>query len=128
VSGAFWMYLILDSQANGALPAVTDIFTSVNLEVANINIENSKRFRIIRKWCVDLNPQAGVSAGYNNISKCFDTFLKVNTVIDFDKDTTTGAIADIKSKNYIMVYGLTDITVSGGTSIDGTCRIRFDDM
>jgi len=57
----FYLYVVLDKQANGAAAGVTDVLTSTDLSIALGNVPNQYRFRILRKIAIDLSSQAGVT-------------------------------------------------------------------
>lgn len=116
------MYLVLDTQANGAAAAVTDVFTSTNLATAMLNLNNSGRFRILKHWEWALNSQAGVTTAYNNVIKPVEFFKKCN--IDMDWSSTTGALTEIRSNNLFLIAG-TAGTTDDLVSFGGTCRLRF---
>lgn len=81
------IYLIWDKQCNGAYPAVTDIFDSASsFPVARINMANSERFVILKKFY--LNPTLagqGTTAGTNYLynSKSIDYFRRCDIPIEY---------------------------------------------
>jgi len=122
MADAVYMYLVLDTQANGAAAAVTDVFTANTLNVAQLNLNNSGRFRILKKWYVPFNAQAGAVGALAPMYKHIEFFKKCN--IDMDWSSTTGAITEIRSNNIFLIAG-----TAGGTddviTCAGTCRLRF---
>jgi len=115
-----YMYLVLDTQCNGAAAAVTDVFTSTTMSTNQLQLNNSGRFRILKRWVVGMNSEAGVSTAYNNKIRPIEFFKKCNIPIDWN--AATGAITEIRSNNLFLIAGaiLDDVT-----TFNGSCRIRF---
>lgn len=115
------MYLVLDTQCNGAAAAATDVFTTTDFWDAMIQLNNSGRFRILKHWVHTWNPPAGATTAYNTVIKQVEYFKKCSIPIDWN--STTGAITEIKSNNLFLMAG----SVGGDdlVSFDGTCRLRF---
>lgn len=129
-STVVYMYIIQDTQCNGAVAAVGDanagIFTSDNLAIANLNLSNSGRFRILKKWVVPFSPTAGVTGAYNQQMKPFQFYKKCNIPLMYDASVSSGALTSIRSNNIFVVAG------TGGLNddqvvVNGTCRLRFSD-
>lgn len=118
-----FVYLVLDKQCNGAAAAVTDVLTSNVLPTALINLSNSERFVIIKRFKWVFNSTSGVSTAFGPSAKVFDYFKKCNIPIEFS--STTGAIGEIRSNNLFLLAGATieDDTIT----VSGTCRVRFSD-
>lgn len=136
------IFLILDRQCNGALPIANNIFDS-NFSTASkmvLLLENSKRFKILKKWRFTFNPSSiaitndPVTGGVNHsrmtpIIKEFKYYKKCNYLIEYSNGTTTGAVSTIRSNNIFLVYsksgngGGTDIEPA--LTIDAIARIRF---
>lgn len=116
-----YMYLILDTQANGAYPAITDVFTSNSPTAAMLNLNNSGRFRILKKWVMTHTAQAGVTTAYNNTIKPFEFYKRCN--IPMDWSSTTGAITEIRSNNLLLAFGAANS--DDLVSFSGTARLRF---
>jgi len=118
---AAYLYLVLDTQANGAAAAITDVFTSNVMGTNMLNLNNSGRFRILKKWVIPLNSQAGATTAYNNLMVPVEFYKKCN--IKMDWSSTTGAITEIRSNNLFLCAGMgpsDDLA-----SFTGTCRLRF---
>lgn len=112
--------LVLDKQANGAAASVTDVFTSDNMTSNLINLDNSDRFVILKRWTLTFNVGAGVTTAYNNSIYPIEFYKKLNIPMNFS--STTGAIGEIKSNNLFLIAGAsTDDLVS----VVGNCRLRF---
>jgi len=119
-----YIYLVLDTQANGAAAAITDVLTSNNMGSALVNLNNSMRFRILKRFKFTMNSQAGATTAYNNVVKTFDFYKRCNYVIDYS--STTGAITEIRSNNLFLLAG-TDGSSDDLVTIAGNCRLRFSD-
>lgn len=122
------MYIVQDTQANGAAADVSGdngVMTSASLESAMINMDNSQRFRILKKIRVPFNSQAGVSGAYSRVIKNLEFFLKCDIPLDFA--STTGAITEIRSNNIFVLAGC---SVNGDDLITvlGTARLRYSDQ
>lgn len=123
-SGTFYYFLVLDKESNGVAPGILDIFTDSNLTVANVNLANSARFTIIKKWVHNFNPGAGVSTAYSHRNKVIDYYAKANIPIKWAASNSSGTAAGV-TQNQLYI-------VQSGTStecrMEGTFRIRFADM
>lgn len=119
-----YLYLVLDTQCNGAAAAIDDVFTGNNLNTAMINLANSRRFRILKKWRFSWNPAAGaIGAGtLPYMVKTIDFFKRVNIPMEFSG--ITGAITEIKSNNIFLCAGGANLQ-DDGVTVQGKCRVRF---
>lgn len=120
-AGMVTLYVVLDTQCNGAAAAVTDVFTSTAVETQLINLNNSSRFRVLGRFDMNFNAAAGVSTAYNNTIKAFNWYSRCNIPIDWS--STTGAITEIRSNNIFLIAGSSfedDIV-----TFTGVCRLRF---
>lgn len=124
-----YMYVIQDTQANGAAPSVGDantgIFTSADLSLANMNLVNAGRFRILKKWVIPFNVGAGVTTAYNNMSRPFTFYKKCSIPMLYDASADTGALTTIRTNNVFMVAGC--VSQDDTISCAGTCRLRYSD-
>lgn len=124
-----YIYLVQDKQANGAAAAATDVLTATTFGTAMINMANSERFRIVRRWVIEMQAGAGVSGAFGQDIKTIDEYVKVNTSIEYDATAVTGAITTIRSNNYFLMAGTSG---SGDTddkiNVVGTVRLRFTDL
>jgi len=127
-SGNAFIYVVLDTQCNGAAAAITDVLTGSGMSTALINLDNSQRFRILKKIKVEFQPGAGVSAAYNEVRKCVDVYMKLNVPLEFS--STTGAITELRSNNIFLLAG--GDGSNGGVfddlcAVTGNCRLRYTD-
>lgn len=117
------IYVVLDRQANGAAAAVTDVLTGTDVTISMLNLTNSQRFKILKKFTFALVSTAGVTTAYNNVVKPLKWFKKCNIPLEFSG--ATGAITELRSNNIFLLAGsglLDDIS-----SYVGTTRIRYSD-
>lgn len=117
-----YLYLVLDKQTNGAAAAITDVFTSNAMRDNLLNLNNSGRFRIIKKWVIRMEPKAGVTTAYNNDIRQVEYYKKCNIPIDWS--STAGAITEIRSNNIFLLAGSEGANDDVAT-FNGTCRLRF---
>lgn len=118
----FAVYVILDKQANGAQPAIGDIFNSTILPTSFMNPDNTQRFVVLKKWVVTVNTGAGVTTAYAGQGGFKEWFYRCKIPIDFSADT--GAIGEVKSNNIVLCAGAT--REDDLVAITGNVRIRFN--
>ncbi len=117
--------IILDKQANQALPAVLDVLETSNFLSFN-NLSNKKRFRTLMDRTYALNASAGGGDGttedYGEDS-IYDSFhKKVNIPIEFN--STAGAITEITSNNLVILLA----SENGTSGFTSKVRLRFSDL
>lgn len=138
-TGAYKLYVVLDTQCNGTIPNTQDIWQTNDLGVVNINsmmnISNSMRFRILKKMkgrvqCNSTTYWNGTSAvtlreGSLNI---LEFSLKLDDIpISYATSNTNGAPTGI-TQNNIWLYIFSDEVSTGEMYIvDPTARVRFSD-
>lgn len=115
-----YMFLVQDKQCNGAPAAVTDVFTSTSLSNNLINMSNSTRFKILKKWVIPFNSPAGVTTAYGNQVKQIEYYAKCNIPLQFS--STTGVIGELKSNNLFLIAGSTTDDL---IAFEGQARVRF---
>lgn len=120
-----YLYLVQDTQCNGAAAAITDVITSNDMANGMINMANSSRFKILKRWVIPFNSAAGVSAAFNNIIKPLEFYKKCNIPLEFS--STTGAITEIRSNNIFLLAGTGGGSSDDVVTMDGTCRVKFSD-
>lgn len=125
-SDVVYLYVVQDTQANGAAATPADVLSaSGSCPTGLANLENSDRFRILKKIMVRMQASAGASTTFGSDTKTIDWYKKCNIPIDFDSSASTGAIGTIRSNNlFIIAQGVfTDDLVS----FAGLTRLRFSD-
>lgn len=123
------MWLVLDTQTNGALPTVLDVFDNLFAWLAFPNIMNTSRFIILKHWSLSQNLQAIYAAA----PAITALHWKIDEEIDLPNvkmtySGTTGAITEIKSNNLLVIAG-GFVYSPGGDSyeLDATVRTYFTD-
>lgn len=117
-----YLYLMLDTQANGAAPPIATVFTSTAFGTHFLNLDNSQRFRVLKKWVINQAPQAGATTAYNKCVEPIEYYTKCNIPISF---TSTGnGISDIRSNNLFLAYG-SDSNADDLVTFTGASRVRF---
>lgn len=120
-----FLMLVLDKQANGAAAAATDVLTSTDFRQAMINLDNSERFVILKRFDMVLQAGAGVATAFGRDQKQIEYYKKCNIPIEYS--STAGAITEIKSNNLFFLAG-TDQTTDDTVGCIGTVRVRFTDL
>lgn len=118
--------LVQDTQANGAAALITDVLTSNVITSAMVNLANSERFKILRRYTYVLQSGAGVSAAYGKDQKQLDDYIKLNVPLEFS--AATGALTELKSNNFFLLAGTDSQTTDDEVAVAGTCRVRFTDL
>lgn len=117
----FW--LIQDRQPNGAMPAISTIFTSDNAALATTVAGNQYRFKILKRDVVVMNSPAGVTTAYNNSAAFLNGYHKFKKPVQIRFNGNAGTVADVSTNNFFVVMGSTFsddlVTFSGWT------RLRF---
>jgi len=119
-----FIYVVLDKQCNGAAAGISDVLTGAGMKAAMINLANSERFTILKRFQCVMTSNAGVSGAYSNNLRQIEWFHKCNIPIEFS--STTGAITEIKSNNLFLLAG--SGSADDETAFSGTCRLRFADQ
>lgn len=122
LAGQAHMWLVLDTQTNGAAAAFTDVFTETDVSKCLLQLNNSGRFRILKHWTWTYKPAAGVSTAWNNESKAVDFYTRCNVPMDWN--STAGAITEIRSNNLFLMAGQVGIGDDVPT-FTGNARVRF---
>lgn len=122
-SAAVFIYVVLDTQCNGAAAAATDVFTSTGFGSAMLNLNNSGRFRIIKKFYLNFEPGAGATTAYNTMHKNIDWYKRCNIKVDWN--STAGAITEIRSNNIFLLAGAAGTAADDTITVEGVCRLRF---
>jgi len=119
-----YFYVVLDKQCNGAAAAIGDVLTGTNMGSALINLANSERFVILKRFVNRFQAAAGIQTAFGSDTSTIDWYHKCNIPLEYS--STTGAITEIKSNNIFILAG-TDTTSDDVIAIGGTCRLRFSD-
>lgn len=120
-----YVYCVLDTQCNGAAAAITDVMTGNNLALALLNLDNSERFKILKKWIFKFQAAAGIQTAFGRDEQNIEWFKKCNIPLEFS--STTGAITELKSNNIFLIAG-SDTSTDDEVVCSGTVRLRFTDL
>lgn len=110
--------IVLDKQANGSAPAITDILTANNVSAPR-NLNNSKRFKIIldKRFYLNASTESFSAVIWKKYKKLF-TQVQYNT-------GNAGTVADITTNSlYLVTLGNRIAGVTAG-STQGYIRLRF---
>ncbi len=117
--------MVLDKQANLALPAVLDILETSSFLSFN-NLSNKKRFRTLMDRTYTLKADAGGGDGTTEDygeDVIYDSFHKrVNIPIEFN--AAAGAITEITSNNIVILLA----SENGTSAFLSKVRLRFSDL
>lgn len=119
------IFLIQDTQTNGAAAAATDVFTGTNFTLGLRNLSNGSRFRILKEWNMTFNPTAGVTTAWSNTIRHLTHFAKLNIPLEFS--STAGALTELRTNNLFLMAS-TDGNEDDLVSVAGNCRVRFSDV
>lgn len=129
--------LILDKQANGAVPLGPDIYDTVIAGVAPENrfpnLLNSDRFVIMKRWEGDLNPPSFQTSDPNITQLAVGRDLKLskkcNIRVELSPVTPT-TITEVRSNNLLLIFSCS-LGQAGSIGIQtlatSDTRIRFQD-
>lgn len=120
--------MVYDKRPTGSLPAITDILVSANPQAFN-NDANSGRFRILRRWDIDLVGNIGTAGQQTDKSLYgFDEYVDLKALPCVYKAAGTGAIADIEEGAlYLVTVGSEAPGTTAGVLSAGF-RVRFVDV
>lgn len=120
-----YLWLVLDTQANGAYPTAANVFTGTVGASCLQNIDNSQRFKVLKKFVFPMIPAAGAATLWNNTMKPVSFYTKCSIPIDIDN--TDGAIGGIRTNNVCMVFGTDGNLATAPCTFSGNCRVRYSD-
>jgi len=114
-----WLW---DKQANGAAPTATDILAADHIN-AFLNMDNTERFQIVKDkmYTIDTNCYDTVGDVIFSNSKIVKLNYKCSVPIHYS--STTGAITEIKSNNFIFLF----VAIGAKAAIRYRVRVKFTD-
>lgn len=125
--------LVYDKKPRGQLPAITDILNASSAYAMN-RLENSGRFRIVRRWnYVTVGSAAsGSTIGFTSMSHPdFDEFVPLKgltTVYDSEVGDDSGAIAHVSEGALYMITLGNPVGATATANLNVTIRLRFVDV
>lgn len=119
-----WLWIVQDTQTNGALAAASDVWTGNVAGTMLRNIMNGDRFKVLAKIKICLDAGAGVAGAFDGDVESVEGFLKVNIPLVFNG--ATGAITEVKSNGLLLFAGsnVTDDVIT----VVGNIRLRYTDQ
>lgn len=118
------IFVILDTQCNGTLPSVLDIFTSVNLGKCLLNPANTQRFKILKtynRYFTPLTFTTGFCRG-----DIFNWYIPCDIPIKFN--SPDGDVGSVTTNNIFICMGTDIETEATDTfSVVGTARVCYYD-
>lgn len=123
-SDIFYWKLIEDRQANGAMPANTDVF---QVDVAPgfefHNLDNSNRFKTLASGKIELAAGAGVATAFSGLELPIEIFKEFKKLKCVEMSSTAGALTEFKERNFFLMTG----SFAGTVTFSGSSRVRFYD-
>lgn len=132
--GPFMIALVLDKQANGALPNFTDVFdtTTIPGTMAFRNLGNAERFQVLKRWHMSA-PAAPITTNFDSNTRAYVQWTIVKEFkkpickipVYYSVTNTDGAVTGLRSNclSFVAVSASSDdvVTLNIGS------RIRFMD-
>lgn len=122
--------ILWDSQPNGALPAMTDIFTAATA-TSPLNLNNRDRFRILAEWRDALGAYldtAGAPPGFVTADVSRSVYIYKRFNLETTYDGTTAAIGDIQTGAMLLVTIGNEAAANGSHDLRASVRVRFTDQ
>jgi len=118
-----FLWIVQDTQTNGAQASTTDVWTNTVASTALRNIQNGDRFKCLHRESIDLNANAGVAAAFDGDYQTTEGFMKCNIPLVFSG--ATGVITEQKTNSIGLYLGssITDDVIQYNIST----RLRFTD-
>lgn len=124
-----YLYLVQDTQANGTLADPTDVLTGTIPQTSMVNLDNSMRFRILKKWVHELEPKTNfIELTYqylNDTTKHIEWYKKCDIPVEYSGPN--GTVTEIRSNNLFFLVGYSDAAYGRHTTVEGVFRIRYAD-
>ncbi len=118
--------VVQDTQTNGQQFAATDLLTTDSFDSFR-NLAESVRFKVLYKKIYNLKSSGAAASGaafvFGEDVRSFAVNVPMNIVMQYNDDTTDGAIGTVRTNN---LYWVTQAS-TGVTSIIGEARVRYSD-
>lgn len=118
--------IVYDHQPQGALPAVTDIFSADSFN-AFMNISNSDRFLVLADEFLKTKNGYDPTSSTNSVAMSMFRKLPKPGLISKYLNSNTGTIADITSGAVYVLLACAATSVNPSLSIRFNSRVRFTD-
>lgn len=126
------LVLLLDRQSNGAIPAAGDVWSAAGggavgthaYDLAR-NLDNDKRFKILKSEKFTLQAGAGVAGAYDAVNVPVDWYIKFNMNVEIGNTNVTnvGNITEFKENNLYLCM----VSANGTCNLTGLTRVRYYD-
>ncbi len=125
------LILVLDTQCNGAAPAVSGsngLLVAANYQSFN-NLINKGRFSVLKDMVFDLNPMAasgnGTANDFGAVNKSFTFFKKCNIPMEYSGTASPADITELRTNNVFAI--MINQTANSNVTLDSKFRFRFSD-
>jgi len=118
------IFIVQDTQCNGSSALATDIWTTAKPSQNQINMENSSRFRVLKKIVLVLKSPFWDAAALKSgaVTMPFEHYMKCDIPLEYSG--TTGVVSELRS-NHVQVW--VSSSENAFTSVIGSSRIRYSD-
>lgn len=125
--------LVLDTQSNAAQMNSEDCFKTMTGDARNNvnmlrNLLYAERFRVLKSEVIDLTPNTltGTAANtysFSGVSKCFEWFIPLDLVVNFNAGSTSSIANVVDNSLHIIAYATSGAPTQ--PTISYNARIRF---
>lgn len=119
------IWVVQDTQCNGVAATLADVTTGGALSTTLINLDNSQRFRVLKKLRWEFAPGAGIQSAFGSVTKRGEYYAKCDIPLMFS--AAAGAITELKTNNLFLLAGESGLNSDDLVSVSGNCRVRFSD-
>lgn len=117
--------IVYDRQANATALTWTDVYGAGYDILSPRNLENRKRFKVLMDRTYSLSSAVATSVG-GVVMRSDSFYRKLNHPVTFNSGNA-GTIADITTGSLYVLYVGTNVAGVTAGSINGRCRIRYED-
>jgi len=123
-SDALEIYVILDTQANGAIAGNTAVFVNTTATQSMLNLDNSQRFRVLKHCRIEMGLSAfqGIIGQYGGQSKPYTIKVPVAGIV-VDYAGTSGVTTEVMCNDIVIYAG----SFSGISQFQCATRVRYYD-
>lgn len=119
----------MDTQTNGALPLMAQLWETPGNYFTAPNIANATRFTILKEWLLEMNNPTLVydqgSGNFGSSAWFWQTKWNKKFDIPIEYSSTTGAIAEIRTNS---IWLCTIASSNNQMKLQGRVRVRYTDM
>lgn len=128
-SGHLFIVVVLDMQCNGSGASQASVFESeTNLALAMNNLDNSGRFKILRRLVYKLEPSTYNSNApeFANCEALINTYINMQD-LNITYTGVNGTIGERTSNNIAIFAGVSNSLSGGAVTLEVNTRIRYAD-